>query len=74
MRHWQSIAENLSQAGFSWGCVSSTDHKGRQIWVVAAERSDTGDSIVPADELLTARLELESVDGKAWEPESGLRT
>jgi hypothetical protein len=35
-----AVADNLSKAGWSWGCVSSTDHEGRQFWVVAAERED----------------------------------
>jgi hypothetical protein len=32
------IAANLKKAGFNCGCISSTDLKGRQFWVVAAER------------------------------------
>jgi len=42
------------------GFISSTDHQGRQFWVVAAERSDAGRFIVLSDEKLTALLELES--------------
>jgi hypothetical protein len=38
----------------------STDHRGRQFWVVAAERSDAGRFIVHADQELPAFLELES--------------
>jgi len=34
--------------------------KGRQFWVMAAERSDTGRFIVHADQDLSAFLELES--------------
>ena len=48
-----------SQALARRSCVSSTDHDGRQIWVVAAEREDGGRFIVRADEKLTAFLELE---------------
>jgi hypothetical protein len=42
MEHWQRIADNLSKAGWRCGCISSTDHEGRQFWVVAAEREDAG--------------------------------
>jgi hypothetical protein len=31
--NWEIIADNLSKAGWSWGCISSTDHEGRQFWV-----------------------------------------
>ena len=24
MKYWETIADNLSKAGWSWGCVSST--------------------------------------------------
>ena len=54
------IADNLSKAEWRSGCISSTDHKGQQFWVVAAEREDGGRFIVRADEKLTAFIELES--------------
>jgi hypothetical protein len=38
VNYWEIIADNLSKAGWSWGSVASVDHKGREIWVVAAER------------------------------------
>jgi hypothetical protein len=60
-RDWEIIADNLSKAGWSWGCISSTDHEGRQFWVAAAERGDVGRFIVHADEKLTAFVELEAV-------------
>ena len=28
-RSWEIIAENLSKAGWSWGCVSAIDSNGR---------------------------------------------
>jgi hypothetical protein len=40
--------------------MTTTDRKGRGIWVVAAEREDAGRFIVHADEKLTAFLELEA--------------
>jgi len=57
-KYWEIIADNLSKAGWRYGCVSSTDDFGRQFWVVAAEREDSGRFIVCADEKLTAFLEL----------------
>ena len=54
------IIDNLTKAGWRCGCISSTDHEGRQFWVVAAEREDAGRFIVHADEKLTAFLELEA--------------
>ena len=60
MKYWEIIIENLRNAGWTSGCISSTDHNGRQFWVVAAERSDAGRFIVHADEKLAALMELES--------------
>jgi hypothetical protein len=60
VKNWEIITDNLSKAGWSLGCISSTDHEGRQFWVVAAEREDAGRFIVHADEMLTASLELQA--------------
>ena len=57
--HWEIIADNLSKAGWSWGCVATVDSERRAICVVAAER-DGQRCIVRADERLTAFIELES--------------
>jgi hypothetical protein len=38
MKYWEIIADDLSKAGWSWAGVATVDHKGREIWVVAAER------------------------------------
>jgi hypothetical protein len=40
MKHWEIIADNLSKAGWSWGCVSAMDSNGRTIWIVDVLRSD----------------------------------
>jgi len=40
--------------------MTTTDGKGRSIWVVAAKREDAGSFIVHADQELPAFLELES--------------
>jgi hypothetical protein len=52
MKYREIIADNLKKAGWNCGCISSTDHNGRQFWVVAAEREDGGRFIVCADEKL----------------------
>jgi hypothetical protein len=31
--YWEIIADNLSKAGSSWGCVSAIDSHGRTIWI-----------------------------------------
>ena len=60
MKYWEIIARNLKDAGWSCGCISSTDDEGQQFCVVAAEREETGRFIVQAGEKLTGFLELES--------------
>jgi hypothetical protein len=60
--YWETIADNLKKAGWSWGYVSALDPKGRTIWIADAHR-DGKRFIVHADELLTAFLELERVAG-----------
>jgi hypothetical protein len=54
------IADNLSKAGWSWGCVSAIDSNGRTIWIADAHRDDGKRFVVHADEKLAAFVELES--------------
>jgi len=54
------IADNLSEAGWSWGCVSAIDRNGRTIWIADAHRDDGRRFVVREDEKLTAFMELES--------------
>jgi hypothetical protein len=61
MKYWEIIADNLSKAGWSWGCVSAVDSHGRTIWIADAHRDDGKRFVVHADEKLTAFLELERV-------------
>jgi hypothetical protein len=56
----RAVVSLLSKAGWSWGCVSAIDSKGRTIWIADAHRDDGKRSVVHADEKLTAFLELES--------------
>jgi hypothetical protein len=58
VKYWEIIADNLSKAGWSWGCVSAVHSEGRTIWIVDAHRDDGKRFIVRADEKLTAFVEL----------------
>jgi hypothetical protein len=60
VRHWQAVAEELSRAGFSWGCASEIDPAGRVIFTAEAYSHDGRRFIVLSDQKLTAFLELES--------------
>jgi hypothetical protein len=62
MKSWEVIANRLSKAGWSWGCVSAVDSRGRTIFVADAHRADGKRFVVRADEKPTAFLELESGD------------
>ena len=56
MKYWEIIADNLSKAGWSWGCVSALDCEGRTICIADAHRGDRKRFVVRADEILTAFL------------------
>jgi hypothetical protein len=70
-QYWEIIADNLSKAGWSWGCVSAIDSGGRTIWIADAHRDNGKRFVVRADEKLTAFLELEK--GR-WPPLLGQMT
>jgi len=59
VKYWETIADQLSKAGWSWGCVSTVDCEGRTIWIVDAHRGDGRRFIVTADQKLSAFVELE---------------
>jgi hypothetical protein len=54
VKQWEIIADNLSKAGWSWGCVSAVDMEGGTIWIADAHRGDGKRFVVRADEKLTA--------------------
>lgn len=58
MKHWEIIADNLHDAGFSLGWVATVDREGRTIWIVDANGYGQR-FIVRADEILTAFVELQ---------------
>src|SRR5436305_14329583 len=49
MKYWEIIADNLSKAGWSWGCVSAIDSNGRTIWIADAHRGDGKRFVVRKD-------------------------
>jgi hypothetical protein len=59
-KYWEIIADNLSKGGWSWGCISAVDSRGRTVFIAEAHRGDNQRFMVRADEKLTAFVELES--------------
>jgi hypothetical protein len=59
-KYREIIADNLSEAGWTWGCVATVDSNGRTIFIADAHRGDGKRFVVRADEKLTASIELES--------------
>jgi hypothetical protein len=61
VKFWEVIADNLSKAGWSWGCVSTINSRGQIIFVADAHRDNGKRFVVSSDEKLTAFLELQRV-------------
>jgi hypothetical protein len=61
MKYWEIIADNLSKAGWSWGCAPAVDFQRRTIWIADAHRGDGKRYILHPDEKLTAFVELDAV-------------
>jgi hypothetical protein len=59
MTYWETIAENLTKAGFSWGCSSETDSSGRVLYTADAYSRDGRRFIVLSEDRLSAFMELE---------------
>jgi hypothetical protein len=59
VKYWEIIADNLSEAGWSWGQQSILT--ARTFFVADAHRDDGKRFVISADETLTAFLELERV-------------
>jgi hypothetical protein len=60
VKYWQIIADNLSKAGWSWGCASGVDSNGQTAFVADAHRGDGKRFVARTDEKLTAFIELET--------------
>jgi hypothetical protein len=50
VKYWEIIADNLSKAGWSWGCVAAIDSNGRTIWIADAHRDNGKRFVVRADD------------------------
>jgi hypothetical protein len=60
MKYWEIVADNLSKAGWRWGCFATVDSNGQTIFVADAHRDNGKRFIVTADEKLRAFVELET--------------
>jgi hypothetical protein len=34
VKYWETIADNLSKAGFTWGVITSIESEGRTLWLL----------------------------------------
>jgi hypothetical protein len=59
VKSWEIIADRLSKAGWSWGCVSTIKSSGQTIFVEDAHRDDGRHFIVRSDDIISAFVELE---------------
>jgi hypothetical protein len=64
MKYWETIADRLSKAGWTWGVSSGFTQKGTAIFVTDAHKGDGKRFIIQADEKLTAFLDLDCVLSK----------
>ena len=55
VKYWEIIADNLSQAGWSWGCVLAVDSRGHTIFQCRASPRYPAASLV-SDEIPRQRL------------------
>jgi hypothetical protein len=58
VKYWEVIADNLSKAGWSWGCVSAVDSEGRPIWIVDAHRDNGKRFVAHSEEKLSVPWNL----------------
>jgi hypothetical protein len=61
VKYWEIIADKLSKAGWSWGCVATVDSNGQTIFVADAHRDDGKRFVVHSDNKLSVFLELERI-------------
>jgi hypothetical protein len=54
VKYWEIIADNLKKAGWSWGCVSAVDSRGRTIFVADAHHGDGKRFVVGAVTMLAS--------------------
>jgi hypothetical protein len=61
VKYWEIIADELASSGWTWGCFSALDSKGKEIFCIDAYGPGPGRFIVRSDDKLTAFLELQAV-------------
>jgi hypothetical protein len=66
MKYWEIIADNLSKAGWSWGCLTAVDRDGRTMWIADAHRGDGKRFVVRADEKLACSSSLSELHAKSF--------
>jgi hypothetical protein len=67
VKYWEITADNLSKAGFGWGCSSQIDSTGRVIFTADAYSRDDRRFIVLANDRFTAFLELRAAIHRRFE-------
>ena len=55
MKYWEIIADNLSKAGWIWGCVATVDSNGQTIFVADAHRDNGKRFQMPNDSVLKVK-------------------
>jgi hypothetical protein len=54
VKYWELVADKLSKAGWSWGCVATVDSNGQTIFIADAHRHNGKCFVVHANAKLTA--------------------
>ena len=69
MKYWEIIADNLSKAGWSWGCVSAADSRGQTISIARIidrhEIDGTGRQTTPGASINQPSLRVIGIDHRS---------
>jgi hypothetical protein len=58
VKYWEIIADNLSKAGWSLGCVATVDANGQTIWIADAHRDLCTVRPMPAKDQIKSTPEI----------------
>jgi hypothetical protein len=65
MNYWEIIADRLSKAGWSYGCVATVDSDGLTIWIADAHRNDGKPTIAHQQKQIEAvTMDLQKVSAQ----------
>jgi hypothetical protein len=64
VKYWEIIADNLSKAGWSWGCVATVDFNGRTIFV--ATHITTTESVSLCTRMKADRVRGTRISDSCW--------